>query len=546
MALFLTEHNVIIIHTDMKTSLLSFLLLLSCASLSAREYQATAPIQRVRIYTSGVFVERSLQLQVAQGDHIIVVPGISGSIQAQSLTVGGKGGFVLNSVDVLDHYSSTQVLTPEQKALQHQIDSVQTLLKQAGVAQVQLEKEQAFYDANKQPGGTQKMTIQEMQAYASFYSQQTGRLQMARVENEGNIKKLQSLKETLEKQLSVVKNESARLKMVQLRLTAPRAGNIQIDLSYYIYGLSGWTPIYELQAREGSNEVSARLSAKIWQQTGESWDDVKLLLSTGNPSVGIAIPKIYPWLVNFEELRPVLARGVRDNKMMLTEYVDDSVMMDMAVMMEPAMMAQADLGSFRQGLVFEIPGKVQFTGGKRQERTLPLKEHSLQADFSYIALPKHAEELFLAAKLPLSGNWAPFAGEMQVFYDGAYVGNSYYQPNMAADSLEFSFGRSPQVAMNREAQPPFEQVSGRETRLTKGWDISLRNQSAHPIRFTLKEQIPVSGHADIRVELLKSEGAQYNPETGILEWEISLAGNETRSISYSFLVRYPKDKQLIL
>ena len=529
----------------MKKLLHSFLLLLICASLSAHDYQAIAPIQRVRIYTSGVFVERSLQLQVAQGDHIIVVPGISGSIQPQSLTVGGKGGFVLSSVDVLDHYSNAQVLTPEQSVIQRQIDSVQILLRQKGVAQAQLEKEQAFYDANKQPGGTQKMTIQELQAYAAFYSEQTGRLQMARLENEETIKKLQVLKETLEKQLSVVKNESARLKMVQLRLTAPRAGNIQIDLSYYIYGLSGWTPIYELQAKEGSKEVTAKLSAKIWQQTGESWDQVKLVLSTGNPSVGIGIPRMYPWLVNFEAIRPVLARST--NKMYAMESAAVFDMVDEDVMLSESMvMAQADVGSNSQSLVFEIPGRVQFTGGKRQERTLPLKEYSLQADFSYLALPKYAEELFLKAKLPMAGGWAPFAGEMQVFYEGAYVGNSYYQPNMATDSLDFSFGRSPQVAMKREAQSPFEQVSGRETRLTRGWDLSFRNQSNRPISFTLREQMPVSGHADIRVELLKSEGAQYNSETGMLEWEISLAGGETRSISYSFLVRYPKDKHLNL
>jgi|GEM_PF-4265704 conserved hypothetical protein len=528
----------------MKKLLHSFLLLLICAPLSAHDYQAIAPIQRVRIYTSGVFVERSLQLQVAQGEHIIVVPGISGAIQPQSLTVGGKGGFVLSSVDVLDHFSNAQVLTPEQSAIQRQIDSTQTLLRQKGVTQAQLEKEQAFYDANKQPGGTQKMSIQELQAYAAFYSEQTGRLQMARLENEEAIKKLQTLKETLEKQLSVVKNESSRLKMVQLRLAAPRAGNIQIDLSYYIYGLSGWTPIYELQAKEGSKEVTAKLSAKIWQQTGEAWDQVKLVLSTGNPSVGIGIPNMYPWLVNFEEFRPVLARAAQ-NKMIRAEYLEESVMMDM-VASESAMMAQADMGSNSQSLVFEIPGTVQFTGGKRQERTLPLKEYSLQAAFSYLALPKYAEELFLKAKLPMAGGWAPFAGEMQVFYDGAYVGNSYYQPNMATDSLDFSFGRSPQVAMKREAQSPFEQVSGRETRLTRGWDLSFRNQSNRPVSFTLREQIPVSGHADIRVELLQAEGAQYNSETGMLEWEINLAGGEVRTVSYSFMVRHPKDRQLNL
>ena len=44
------------------------------------------------------------------------------------------------------------------------------------------------------------------------------------------------------------------------------------------------------------------------------------------------------------------------------------------------------------------------------------------------------------------------------------------------------------------------------------------------------------------VELLKSDSAKINKETGILTWDVKLNAGETKKFKISYKVKYPKDK----
>ena len=46
------------------------------------------------------------------------------------------------------------------------------------------------------------------------------------------------------------------------------------------------------------------------------------------------------------------------------------------------------------------------------------------------------------------------------------------------------------------------------------------------------------------VELLQSDKAKVNAETGILSWDLKLSPNEIKKIRISYKVKYPKDKTI--
>ncbi len=58
----------------------------------------------------------------------------------------------------------------------------------------------------------------------------------------------------------------------------------------------------------------------------------------------------------------------------------------------------------------------------------------------------------------------------------------------------------------------------------------------------LKDQYPLSTDKDIEIELLESDKAKINIETGILTWDLNLKPNEIRKLRVSYKVKYPKDK----
>ena len=58
----------------------------------------------------------------------------------------------------------------------------------------------------------------------------------------------------------------------------------------------------------------------------------------------------------------------------------------------------------------------------------------------------------------------------------------------------------------------------------------------------LKDQYPLSTDKEIEIELLQSDNAKVNAETGILTWQLQLKANETQKIRISYKVKYPKNQ----
>jgi hypothetical protein len=66
------------------------------------------------------------------------------------------------------------------------------------------------------------------------------------------------------------------------------------------------------------------------------------------------------------------------------------------------------------------------------------------------------------------------------------------------------------------------------------------------VNMLLKDQYPVSQNKEVEVELLDSNGAAVNEETGVVTWKLQLAPNEVKKVRISYSVKYPKDKILNL
>jgi hypothetical protein len=64
----------------------------------------------------------------------------------------------------------------------------------------------------------------------------------------------------------------------------------------------------------------------------------------------------------------------------------------------------------------------------------------------------------------------------------------------------------------------------------------------------VEDQIPVSGEPDVKVRYSKESvsGAEINEQTGSLTWNFKLAPRETKKITLTYVIVYPKDKDLKL
>jgi len=176
--------------------------------------------------------------------------------------------------------------------------------------------------------------------------------------------------------------------------------------------------------------------------------------------------------------------------------------------------------------------------------SVSLKEYSLPAQYKYYAVPRLEKDAFLIAEIADYEQLNLMPGEANIIFENRYVGKSFIDPNSTSDTLNLSMGRDKKIVIKREqlVDKTGTRMIGNNKKQTFTYEISIRNGKNDPINLLLKDQYPIATDKNMEVELLQSDGAEINEETGVLSWTLKMAPGETKKIRISYSVKYPKDK----
>lgn len=176
--------------------------------------------------------------------------------------------------------------------------------------------------------------------------------------------------------------------------------------------------------------------------------------------------------------------------------------------------------------------------------SVALKDIKLPATYKYYAAPRVEKEAFLLAEINDYSKYNLLPGEANIIFEGMYVGKTNINPNQTSDTLNLSMGRDKKVSIKREkvVDKSGTKFLSSKKEQTFTFDITVRNNKKETVNMLLKDQYPLSTDKEIEVELLESNNAKENKETGILTWDLKLNPNETKKIRISYKVKYPKDK----
>ncbi len=192
-------------------------------------------------------------------------------------------------------------------------------------------------------------------------------------------------------------------------------------------------------------------------------------------------------------------------------------------------------------LPFDVP-----TNGKAQ--TAVLKEYTIPVAYQFYAVPKLDKEVFLLAQIPDWEKLNLLPGEANIIFEGTYTGKSFIDPSSIQDTLNLTMGKDKRVAIKREKLKDFSTVkflsSGKKEIFT--YETTVKNNKKDSIGILLKDQYPISQNKEVEVELLQSDNAVINVETGVLNWTLKLAPGESKKVRISYSVKYPRDKVLNL
>ena len=535
----------------MKTIVLwSLLIVISSTSFSQTDKPVDSKITNVTVFLNRAQVTREVKTRIEAGKTNIILNGLTSQLDQQSIQASGKGSFIILGISHNQNYLN-EFNVP--KKLQVLRDSLEINRRQLSLEQNQkdiLGKEEQLIIGNQKIGGTQQnLTVAELKAMADFYRTRLTEIGVAKIKSDEKIKKINERIIRLNSQVNE-QNElySRNTSEIVINVSAESATSVDLDINYVVAN-AGWYPIYDLRAINTKSPVQLNYKANVYQNTGEQWNNVKLKLSTANPSLGGLKPELYAWYLNFYQPQirvrgvssiPARSKAAPEADMKLEEVVVESAG-------PPAQSTSDFVNTVQTSLNTEFDIGLPYTVLSASKPTVvDVKNYEMKADFEYSVAPKLDQDAFLLAR---AIGWEEFnllSGEANVFFEGTFVGKSYIDPNNIKDTLAVSLGRDKRIVVKREKLKDFtsRKLIGGNQRDSYAWEISVRNTKNEVVKITVEDQVPVSQNSQIEVTVSDVGGARYNKDTGKLIWNMTLQPNETKKVVFKYEVKYPKDKQV--
>lgn len=536
-----------------KTLLWSFLIVISITSYSQTDKPVDSKISRVTVFLNRAQVTREVKTRIEAGKTNIILNGLTSQLDQQSIQVSGKGSFVIlgisNNQNYLNEFNvpkGLQVLRDSLEIYKHQLSLE---LNQKDI----LGKEEQLLLGNQKIGGTQQnLTVAELKAMADFYRTRLTEIGVTKIRSDEKIKRLNGRITRVNNQINE-QNElySRNTSEIVVSVSAEAATSVEMDVNYVVAN-AGWFPIYDLRAINTKSPVQLNYKANVYQNTGEQWNNVKLKLSTANPSLGGLKPELYAWYLNFYQPQNIRIRGMSSapsrakaedalaGQVAGVEIEEDKRMEISQSTSDFVTTVQTSLNTeFEIGLPYTVLSASKPT-------VVDVKNYEMKADYEYSVAPKLDQDAFLIAR---ATGWEEFSllpGEANIFFEGTFVGKSFIDPNNIKDTLAVSLGRDKRIVVKREKLKDFttRKAIGGNQRDSYAWEVSVRNTKNEVVKITVEDQVPVSQNSQIEVTVSDIGGARYNKDTGKLIWNMTLQPNETKKVVFKYEVKYPKDKQV--
>jgi uncharacterized protein (TIGR02231 family) len=517
--------------------------------INADEIPASSKITEVTVYRNQAKESRILTVTIPKGNSDVVIPNISIYMVDNSLQVGVKGSATLLSATTRINYFLAENAAPKDPKSDRLKDSLKTFdldLQWINEQKLVYTGETELIQNNIKLGsGKEGMKPADLIALSDFYRSRLMDLKKKLFDLTNRENKLTDKRNKFQEQLDemgVKKIDPA--KEIVLSFSSETGGVITIRPSYLVTQAS-WAPMYDIKVANISQPVSIFYKAKIYQKTGSDWKDVKITISSANPSQNNNRPIMSPKFIDY------ITYAVRNDG-----YLSNAPAAMNMMQMEKKAIAEKDFkledeSPNYQVNVNENDINVEFEIDIKQNIPSDGKEHicaiqtyNVPATYKYHAVPKLDQSAFLLAKITDYGKYNLLAGQANIFFDDMYIGQTLLNPQVSSDTLLISLGRDERIVVKRNkiVDKASKKILTDSQKDTYVYEIIIRNNKSTAIDIEVLDQIPISKRTEIEVELLEKQNAEYSEEYGKLLWNFKIKPNESQKIKLSYSVKYPKGK----
>ena len=528
-----------------------------------RSKTAKAKVTKATVFLSGAEVTCSAAFQASPGINEFVFEGVSPTLDVNSLQSSAQGNIVLMDVKCETRFNTLPKKdAPKQyeKAIKAINDSlvglnfdIEDLTNQTDA----LNTERTILLNNRlMKGETHRDTLALFKESIEFLRQRLNNINAETLRIKKELYYKNTIKQNLQTRLAVLNKidengeqpEQEAVYTIIVTASADEATAANVSVTFFESN-AAWLPSYDLRANQNGT-IDLNYKAEVRQRTGMDWNNVALILSTGNPSQSTQRPELNPFYLNFvsqyrNKFKTLEKVGVPVTAGATTRENYSSVNKDEDLLDAKTV---ADYVTVTEGMIqteYDIRLKYNMPNDDNMH-LVSIQNKSLKANYKYEVVPKLDVNAYLMAELTDWSEMNLIPGNARVYFDNSFIGRTMLNPTADADTLVLSLGRDRSILVNRKKlkDKTHEKVLLDEKQITCTYEITVRNQKAVPISIEVIDQMPLSNNQLIKVEPTDTGNANHDADTGKLVWKLNVKSKESRKVQFAYEVKLPKDKSL--
>ena len=531
------------------------------STANTHEIKTSSYVTDATVYLRGADVTSTATLLLQPGTNKVIFEDLTSNLDPSSISVACDKPHTIVAVNHEMNYISG---SPKNNLIEHlegKLKDHRFKLDMRNNLKDAYKEEKSLLLTNKSIGGKDKgVDVEDLIDMAEFYRKRLKEINYKVMEIDYEIEDIQEEIKKIRSQLNQERSKFNRSSSdISITLNVKSKSTTEIQVTYFVQD-AGWQPSYDIRSSDIDAPISIVTKGEVYQRTGYDWKDVNLTLSTGNPTLSHNIPNLSPWTLRYyQEVQQrkrskygeqkVMSKqeGIQQQGVMADAEDDYSGAAPMAAMERADTRPEFNVQESGVNKVFKVDTPYAIKSGSKPY-LVEISTQDFTAEYHYYAVPKLDNDAFLKAKITEWENYIFLPGEASIFYQGAFTGKSSINPKSADDTLSVSLGRDKAITIERTRVKDHSQrrMIGSTRKHEIAYEIKIRNGKSKAIQLTLEDQVPISSIKEIEVSDVKASGAEHNESNGKLNWNLQIEPRGTAEVKFSYSVKHPKDKRVIL
>ncbi len=537
--------------------LLFFLIALVFTNTSnADVVSVSLPISEVTVHPETAIVVRQGSITLPQGEHTLTITGLPKNLDPARIRLSSEGSkLILGSIDIQSiHQGETNDALERrlEEELYSFLDQQKMLEDQKATAQSMLTLVQSMTSGGDKGQIRPNIDPSSLTNLFQQLSEHDSSARQAIREAEKSLRELDSFLEQKQHEKNKNREKAAVETRVSVNVRAEADYQGLIALSYPEENAQ-WEWLYEARLDTKTKELLLFRQVQVSQQTGDSWENVNLTVTTAAATENAQTPELFSSTVDIFEIdeedkfTPYRPRYTASAP---TSVASADLIEEIVVTGSYIKHDEAEVIASQYLVEYAIPGKVSIPSSN-QSKILPIDQKSFSVDLVARTVPSLDTNAYLEASFDYLGKIPIQTGELQLYRDNAYVGEGYLPAILPTKNIRVPFGKDDliKVEIRQQSESDNENRSfGRKNLEDIHFNIQVSNFHQDPIFVEVLERVPVARNEKIDIEYHKDatpfDEFDIDGLKGVNLWKIKTLPAEMSLIQYRLKITYPRNTEL--